>query len=396
MRSLLLLSSVFTLGIAASSSANASGFGIKLNSTILQGQANAGSAVIADPLTMYNNPAILSQIERYEAALSATGIMGSVKYEDSTGVSTGNVFKDKFTPTGSAAFAARIHSCAVLGLSVSTPYGLAFKYPHDSLVKNYVVDAEMKSVAISPSLAIKVNPMLTLGAGMDFQWTDVKFSNYPAIGAPFGVAKGDDWHVRGTFGVLIEPTKDIRFGVSVKTRSTAKLSGDYKSTAPLVSGAASAHITFPTTITVSGSYAPTKEWTVYGDVIRTQWSSISEIDLKTPNGSSAIVEGWKDSTFYSVGADYKFNEKLTLRGGLGVDHTPTDDATRVPGIPDSNKVWLALGGSYEMNNWKFSLSYGHEFFKKATINQAQAGKAPINGKMKEHVDLVSFQINYKF
>lgn len=418
MRSLLLLSSVLGLGAAAVSSAHASGFAVKLNSTELQGRANAGSGVSSDPLAMYNNPAILSQIGakggRFEAAINGTGLFPSVKYTDSVLTpATGNVALNKFT--GAAAFAAKINQWVSAGLSVTTPYGLAFDYKRDSIVKNYVVDADLKSVAISPSIAIKFNPVLTIGAGLDAQWTDVKFSSYPSTLLPttFGTAKGNDWHYRGTFGVLIEPTKDTRFGVSVKTRTNANLSGSYTAENPVVipgnginitSGKASAKIVLPTTITLSGSYNATQKLTLYADYIRTNWSSVSALTLRTPAGDSTIVGGWEDSNFFSIGADYKCTDRLTVRGGLGFDYTPTRTdnpngvPSRVPGIPDSNKIWLAVGGSYEVNAWKFSMSYGHEFFRNADIKQpAATGRKPaLNGQIKEHVDLVSFQINYRF
>lgn len=424
MRSLLLLSSVLGIGAVAISSAHASGFAVKVNSTELQGRANAGSGVSSDPLAMYNNPAILSQIGakggRFEAALSGTGLFPSVKYTDSVLTpGTRNAALNKFT--GGAAFAAKINQWVSAGLAVTTPYGLAFDYKRDSIVKNYVVEADLKTVAISPSLAIKFNPMITLGVGIDAQWTDVKFSSFPAaaLANTFGTAKGNDWHYRGTFGVLIEPTKDIRFGASIKTRTKAKLSGDYKVENPvvvaplginLVDGKASAELILPTTITLSGSYDVTSNWTLYADYVRTNWSSISALTLKTPAGDSTIVGGWEDSNCFSIGTDYKLTDRFTIRGGLGFDYTPTraDNQngvpSRVPGIPDSNKTWVALGGSYEVNAWKFSLSYGHEFFKTADIRQAAQTnpingaliKPALNGQVKEHVDLVSFQINYRF
>lgn len=417
MRSLLLLSSVLSIGAAAVSSAQASGIAVKVNSTELQGRANAGSGVSSDPLAMHNNPAILSLIGskggRFEAALSGTGLFPSVKYTDSAlSPATGNAALKKFT--GAAAFAAKINQWVSAGLSVSTPYGLAFDYGRDSIVKNYVVDADLKSVAISPSIAIKFNPVLTIGVGLDAQWTDVTFSSYPvaALATTYGKAKGNDWHYRGTFGVLVEPTENIRFGASIKTRTNANLSGDYRVENPatipalginLVSGKASAKIALPTTITLSASYNVTPKWALYADYIRTNWSSISSLALTTPAGDSVIVGGWEDSNFFSIGTDYQLTDRFTVRGGLGFDYTPTRTdnpngvPSRVPGLPDSNKIWVAIGGSYEVNAWKFSASYGHEFFKNADIRQpATTQKPALNGRIKEHVDLVSFQVNYRF
>lgn len=422
MRSLLLLSSMLSLSIAATTTANASGYGIKVNSTILQGRANAGSNVTSDIFAMYNNPAILSQLSsKYEAAINGTSLLPHVKYNDllNANTSTSNVAQSRFT--GGGAFAAKIHPCITVGLSVTTPFGLAFSYPNTptSPVRNYVVESDMKAVAISPTIAFKVNPMLTLGVGIDAQWTEVKFSNYPVEALPttFATAKGNDWVARGTFGVLVEPTKDLRLGVSIKTRATSKLKGDFTVVNPqvipaqninLVSGKASADLPLPTTISFSASYNVTPKWTVYGDFIRTNWSAVNDIALRTPAGSRTLVGGWKDSNFFSIGTDYKLADRWTVRGGLGFDKTPTTTEnqnglpSRIPGIPDSNKIWLAIGGSYEVKCVKFSLSYGHEFFKNARIEQqgVVAGPAVIqkqlNGQIKEHVDLISLQVNYKF
>jgi long-chain fatty acid transport protein len=416
MRSLLLLSSILSLSIAATTTANASGYGIKVNSTILQGRANAGSGVDSDIFAMYNNPAILSQLgSKYEAAINGTSILPHVKYNDflNNNTSTSNVAQSRFT--GGAAFAAKLHPCVTVGLSVTTPFGLAFSYPNTatSPVRNYVVQSDMKAVAISPTIAFKVNPMLTLGVGVDAQWTEVKFSSYPTQAFPtmLGTAKGNAWVARGTFGVLVEPTKDLRLGVSVKTRATSKLKGDFTATnpqpVPAFSGKASADLPLPTTISFSASYNVTPKWTVYGDFIRTNWSAVNAVVLRNPIRDRTLVGDWKDSNFFSIGTDYKLAEQWTVRGGLGFDKTPTTTTietpdsppSRIPGIPDSNKIWLAIGGSYEVKCVKFSLSYGHEFFKNARIEQNAVpalGRPALSGQVKEHVDLISLQINYKF
>lgn len=429
MRTLRLLSSVLSLGLGAITAANASGYAIKVNSTILQGRANAGSGVTKDILAMYNNPAIISQLKsHYEVAISNTGLLPNVKYTDFiAGNNTGNVAKNKFT--GSMALAAKVHQCVTVGISVTTPYGLAFSYPDTptSPVANNVVEADLKSVAISPTIAFKVNPVLTLGMGVDAQWTEVKLSSYPigqlqqlfAEKPTLGTAKGNNWVARGTFGFLVNATENLRLGASVKTRAIARLKGDYTISSPsivaptLVEGKVTANLPLPTTITFSGSYNLCPKWTIYGDYIRTNWSTVNNVTLNTPAGPSTIVGGWEDSNFFSLGTDYRLDDRWTIRGGIGFDFTPTSTQpqngvpSRVPGIPDSNKKWLAIGGSYEINSVKISLSYGHEFFKDASIQQPATFKvipgigpvpinAALNGRIKESVDLVSIQLNYKF
>jgi len=79
----------------------------------------------------------------------------------------------------------------------------------------------------------------------------------------------------------------------------------------------------------------------------------------------------------------------------------------VVSIPDTNKHWIALGTTYNMSqNLAMTLSYGHEFFQKGKINLPQGpatdanastyNKGSLVGKIKNRVDLVSVQFNYKF
>ena len=130
--------------------------------------------------------------------------------------------------------------------------------------------------------------------------------------------------------------------------------------------------------------------------------SINNVALRSPAGPSTIVAGWKDVWAASFGTSYDWRQ-WTFRGGLGISNTPTtnDSAvpSRVPGVPDSNKKWLAVGTTYKLaNGLEVSGSYGHEFFDKARINQPTAlpARSALNGRIKEHVDLVSIQFTYKW
>lgn len=418
MKKLLLLSSVLSIGAALSTSVNAdsSGFAARVQSTKLQGQAYAGSAVYKDVIAQFVNPATLSQINRFEATFSSTGILPSVKYKDerigsaTKGIQTSNAAKNVFT--GAAAIAVKLHNFVTAGLAVTTPYGLKFDYGRNPAVtdlKNYVTKAEMKTVAITPSIAFKVNPMITLGLGMDVQWTDIRFSKFAASGLPttFVVAKGDDWSYRLNTGILIEATEDLTLGFAVKTQTKAKIRGTLTvenpiSLANIVNGNAAADIVFPTSYTFSAKYDASKQWSLFADIVRTNWSSINNVALRTPAGNDTIIGGWKDVYAFSLGTSYDWRQ-WTFRGGLGFSNTPTNTVNsenipgRVPGVPDSNKKWLAIGVTYAFTNgFEVSGSYGHEFFRKAKIEHSVTPtKNALNGHIKEHVNLISLQATFK-
>jgi len=80
----------------------------------------------------------------------------------------------------------------------------------------------------------------------------------------------------------------------------------------------------------------------------TGWESLREVRIEFANPDPDSVEpfNWKDTTFASLGAEYKLNPSWTLRGGVAYDETPTHIETRTPRLPDANRMWYSLGASW--------------------------------------------------
>ncbi len=67
---------------------------------------------------------------------------------------------------------------------------------------------------------------------------------------------------------------------------------------------------------------------------------------------------------------------LTLRTGIAYEVSPVDGpTTRLVQDPDSNRVWLSLGGSYDWNTYtRLDFSYSHVFYENnAPFNSAATG-----------------------
>ena len=130
------------------------------------------------------------------------------------------------------------------------------------------------------------------------------------------------------------------------------------------------------------------------------------------NGAPATVAGnpvrlpfeYKDSWFVSVGGEYAYNQKLTLRAGLGYEKSPITDAERTPRLPDSDRVWASMGFTYVYSDkLSFDAAYTHVFFKDANINITAASGNPwfngtINyiGTAKSHLDILTVGMKYKW
>ena len=83
-------------------------------------------------------------------------------------------------------------------------------------------------------------------------------------------------------------------------------------------------------------------------------------------GVSKTPENWQNAWFFSLGADYKYNDNLTLRFGAAYDESPVKNAAyRTARIPDNDRIWVSAGLSYLYNQMQFDLGYTHMFIQTA-------------------------------
>jgi long-chain fatty acid transport protein len=433
MKKYLLLSVASAFLLNGGQEVQASGFGLKLNSSKLVSRANAGSAVEADVLASFTNPANSIQNSGYHAAIMGTAIIPHVKFRGRTTIpvsllitqnadSPRQVGKNAIVPAFGVS--ARLHDRLSFALWVGAPFGLKMNYGDKFGGRRYVIKSSMRTVNVNPSIAIKLHDMLSIGAGFQAQEAKVKLlsqvaSSIPPINGLLDMfrtkqeIKGDDWAYGWTAGLLLKPLDCLKLGFSYRSRLKTHLRGKLRFSslppgppallAQLADVRAKANLKFPNIFTLSGSLDITKRWTVLFDVIRTNWSSIKNIIIRTPGNPvrGLIQQKWRDSWFFSGGLDFKAKECWVIHAGVGYDQTPTRTKYRVPGIPDSNKWWLALGTSVEITNKvSMTLGIGEEIFKKAPINlknanPGNAGKGNLKGRIREHVELVTLQFNVK-
>lgn len=440
---------IFALGaiFAASSSAMASGYGVKLQSGWTAGMANAGSGVTDDALAIYANPAAMIQNNTHQMAGSMTGVFGNTKFKGkaSTGEAStiGSIIPGVggvpgvFSETGktrnaskkvaipSFGIVANTHDCLKLGLMVHAPFGLKFNYGHHSLTRGHSTRAEMTSVNVLPSFALKIVDWLSFGAGLQMQYSKVVLARKAFLAAPnaplnfndwYSHISGTDWTMGWTAGLFGQITKDWKLGLSYKSKMVSDIDGYGKlhtlaGVEPIPRFQGSAKLYYPQIFTLSTSYDLTNRWTAYMDVIYTKWDIVKDITISTypmtgPT-SDVIPLRWKNSWFASVGANYKWDDNWSFRGGYAFDKSPTRTSTHVVSIPDSNKHWVAVGATYNMaSNLSLTLSYGHEFFKDGKVNLSQGSVPPgsvstfnkgdLVGKIKNRLDFVSAQFNYRF
>lgn len=400
--------------VFAGNSAMASGYGVKLQSGYSAGMANAGSGVSDDALAIYANPAAMIQATTHQVAGHFTGVFGNTKFRGSNSLpetgSTRNAAKKVAVP--SFGVIANAHDRLKVGVMVHAPFGLKFNYGNTSVTRAHSTRAEMTTINVVPSFALKIIDSLAFGAGLQMQYSKVELARKAAISnasTTFSNIGGNDWSLGWTAGLYATLSKAWKVGLSYKSKMTANLDGNGELVSngnQLVGFKSEAKVRFPHIFTLSSSYDINCAWTVLADVIYTRWSTVKDISIRNhlPAGFGGVTTdvtplNWKNSWFFAAGVNYRLNDALSFRFGYAYDMAPSRDATRVVSIPDSNKHWLATGATYNVSKaMSLTISYGHEFFQKGKINLVtnQGTKGTLVGKVRNGVDLVSLQFNYKF
>lgn len=122
------------------------------------------------------------------------------------------------------------------------------------------------------------------------------------------------------------------------------------------------------------------DWAVMGSATWTRSSSIQALrleiaDRQGPNGTVRQGDGvvntrFRDTWKIAAGANYRWDERLLLRGGIGFEQTPVPDPeSRDATTPDADRVVLSLGANLLLRkNLSMDLAYSHIRLKDAKAN----------------------------
>ena len=387
--------SVLSLSLL-SAGAWAAGFQLSEQSVVGLGRAHAGAGVAGDDLSsVFYNPAGMVLVEGDALQFGATYAELDAPF---TGQNT-TYWSVPQTKTGadngrgpgelvpSFFYVHRLDERLVAGLGLTVPFGLGARYGNNWFGRDHGISSSIKTLDINPSLAYRVNERWSVGGGVSAQYADAKLKQGgfdPAHGEAYGQLKADSWGFGYNAGVLYQPDAASRVGLSFRSKVRHKAEGDYTNDGFAELGAATganlgwidgvfpghAVVTTPETLLLSGWQRVSPQWALSGSLRWSNWSRFdtlsvhgSPTDQKEGNGPTLIRNHWRDSWFASLGADYAYSDKLTLRGGVAYETTPVpDDAHRNALIPDTDRVWLSLGASCRVSR-ALSVDAGYTYLR---------------------------------
>jgi len=428
----------FAAGIAFANAGHGAAFKLKEQSAAGQGRSFAGSISEAgDASVIANNPAAMELLEGRTVQADAALVNYSAKFSGSgldalgrplSGGNGGDAGQTAAVP--SLYFHTPVSERVHLGLSVTAPFGFKTEYDDGWIGRYQGVKTSLQVIDAGASASYKVNETLSLGLSVYAERLEVKLRNGVDFGAQLAASRvpgflptsadgyldvnGSNTEFGYTLGALIRPADGTRIGLAYRSEVKHKATGaEVSFTIPpaanavlgvaapntFVNTTASTELTMPASWTLSISQRVSDRWTVMADFSKTYWSKFNQVvldfDSSLPN--QTLNFGYRNADFYSVGADYKLNDRWTLRGGLAYDQTPVTDAVRDVRVPDVSRRWLSFGATWRADKQlSYSVGLTHLFIKDSSVNLTSSSRSTLQGTYGVSSDIVAVSAQYSF
>jgi long-chain fatty acid transport protein len=374
----------------------------------------AFTAVADDPSTISVNPAGLTQLSGTEVYGGTTFIIPSTEYTSPTG-QTEQTKSQIFFPPHLYVVSDLSKEDLRFGLGIFSLYGIGGrKWDKDGLTRYSSTESFIATLSLNPTIAWRVSPTLSIGAGVDYMLSRTKskrMTDQSFFGAGDGKmmlkGMGDGWGYN--LGILFAPDErwSLGFAYRSKIRVTHEGKLELKHIAPqlqpLFDGDsfktdAENPVTFPEIVSLGIAYRPTKNWIIGLDLEWFGWSSFknAKLDLEheVPEANftdSSVPLDWKDVWTIKVGAEYKMNEKISIRAGYAYIETQVPEHTLDASAPDSNQHNFSVGFGYRIKTMVMDFFYMAGFFEDRKVKNTV-----LSGTYENFNHYFGFSIGKKF
>lgn len=373
------------MAVCAASAAHAAGFMLTEQSAGALGRAYAGVGVDGTDISgVYYNPATMTLHPGTQIQAGFVAIGLDLAYEGDNGSAENGQYNTQAIPHGYISH--QLTDSMWVGLAMTVPFGMGTEYDDNWDHANRGISAEVLTFDFNPNVAWKVSDKLSIGAGMSIQYAaadlkmkdKVSLGGYSDLGSVDGEVDADSLAWGFNVGLMWSPLENLRFGLSYRSRINHNADGDFtvsnfrpgkdlienpglgETLGEALSGVMGSAHNATATISTPAWLMATAAWDVndllslYATFRWTDWSSFDTLDIKssaldlTHKGVKTVENHWQDTYLVSVGADLRFTNWWTFRAGIGYETSAVDDPKyRTAIIPDADRLWLALGSSFQ-------------------------------------------------
>jgi long-chain fatty acid transport protein len=406
------------------------------------GLASAFVAQADNPSAIYFNPAGLTQIEKTTATTGLAVIDINARIVNNSNRErnkNGDYYIPNFffsTPLGV--------SNLTFGLGMYSPYGLGTEWDSDSITKYSSIKAELTTIFVTPTLAWKPIPEISVGAGVSYIYSEAELTQkfpfslvVPALSG--GLLTSDDadvslegkaWDVGWTAGILAQPTDKLSLGFNYRSETILEYKASFEAenisagaqTLAAMGGEtvgsqfrsdAKLELPLPHRFSWGIAYKPLSNWTVEFDYERILWSTLKSLDVELDDENLYFNDevgekkrDWRDTNAFKLGTEVRIADVLALRTGGFYYQTPVPNNTLDPAIPDNDRFGFTVGLGYQIGSFNVDVGYMEVFSQVREVKNDSleannaivkaAGLTPGRDRYENRCRLVGLNLTYNF
>ncbi|MBB5347074.1 transporter [Desulfoprunum benzoelyticum] len=400
------ISALALVSLFTATAALASGYRIPEQSVDSSAKAGANVASASRADAAYYNPANMSWLsDGWQAQANLTYIhLTPISYEDYRSPYFDSESEDEnfLLPTGF--LVSPFYGNFRFGLSITAPYGLAKRW-NDPYPRATAEEFSLTVIDFNPTVSYRINDMVSISGGPRLLYSEARVeTDARYVGTPAAMTvDGDTTEWGYNLAVAVKPSEDLNFSATYRSNVDLDFEGDVDlflgRTLPTRDGEVS--IPAPAVLTIAAAFKPAEALTVELSWDRTFWSEYEELDFdffpavgspfETPK-----TKDWDDSSAYRIGLSYQLDETWTLMGGIAYDETPVPKETLGFELPDSDAWLFSVGTQYKVNEKMdvgMALLYDYKEKREVTVT-------PLGTAYGEFTDasaiLMTVGLNYKF
>jgi long-chain fatty acid transport protein len=399
--------------------AQAGGYRVALQGQKALAMGHTGVAMTDSAEAIFFNPGAITRLEAETDWVGGITLLeGATQYQNQNTLADVETDNPLGTPINGY-MAQKLSSELSWGMGIYTPYGNKVEWPTDWQGSHLVNYIELQAIYIQPTIAYQLNDSTSIGFGPTLVLGSVEFNRNLNTSLTDEAGNRSNVTIEAknvpawgfNLGLLHELNEHTRLGVSYRSKVTVEArdeKADFKDIpaalqATFADGKFDADLPLPAELTLGIAYDYSDKLTLAFDINRTFWDVYDELVIEFDNGLDPSVNprNYKDASIYRFGAQYRYDEKWTLRGGIYFDESPVPDGAFAPETPRNDSIGYTAGATYRASkNLEFDVSLliltfdqidnSYDFYE-------EGGKTiPFGGTYDSAANSIGFGLTYKY
>lgn len=387
----------------------AGGFQVNLQGVKQAGMGHCGTAYAKDNAIVFFNPGGMSFSDSsHSFSINVLPVFARTLYQRPQSNYAARTENNTGTPF--SIYGLFRYNKFSIGLAAYTPFGSTLNWPEDWQGKFLLTGISLGTVFYQPTISYRIHENISIGAGFIFATGNFSLSRKLPVQMQNGewgnvLLEGEARGYGFNAGIFFNLSEKLNLGLSYRSKVNANVeNGVANFTVPEMliesfpAKIFTTSLSLPSVLNSGINYAINDKWKILSDFNFIGWkvydSLVIDFDINTERLSDLrSARNYKNSFIFRLGTETNITKNFQLRGGIYFDQSPVRRGYLTPETPDSDKLGITCGLSYQIKRYSFDFALMYiEGMRREDINLETGFEAIY--KSKAVVPALSVRINY--